>query len=161
VLYEAEFWVAVAFLIFLAVLWRAGAHRSILGALDARRERIRAELGEARRLKEEAQKVLAEYKKKRREAEAEAQAIIVQAKTEAAEIAAESGARMEEFVARRTRMAEAKIAQAETQALADVRAAAAEAAVKAAELILAETVKGKTAEDLLAAAIKDVKARLD
>ena len=160
-LYEAEFWVAVAFLIFLAVLWRAGAHRSILGALDARRNRIRAELEEARRLKEEAQKVLAEYKKKQREATAEAQAIIAQAKTEAAEIAAESGARMEEFVARSTRMAEAKIAQAETQALADVRAAAADAAVKAAELIFAETVKGKTAEDLLAAAIKDVKARLD
>ncbi len=160
-LYEAEFWVAVAFLIFLAVLWRAGAHRSIMGALDARRERIRAELGEARRLKQEAERVLAEYKKKQREAEAEAEAIIAQAKTEAAEIAAESGARMEEFVARRTRMAETKIAQAETQALADVRAAAADAAVKAAELILVETIKGKTAEDLLAAAIKDVKARLD
>jgi F-type H+-transporting ATPase subunit b len=161
VFYEAEFWVAVAFLIFLAVLWRAGAHRLILGALDARSGRIRAELEEARRLKQEAQKVLAEYKKKQREAEAEAEAIIAQAKTEAAEIAAESEARMEEFVARRTRMAEAKIAQAETQALADVRAAAADAAVKAAELILVETVKGKTAEDLLAGAIKDVKARLD
>jgi F-type H+-transporting ATPase subunit b len=161
VLYEAEFWVAVAFLIFLAVLWRAGAYRSILGALDARRDHIRAELGEARRLKQEAERVLAEYKKKQRETEAEAQAIIAQAKTEAAEIAAESGARMEEFVARRTRMAEAKIAQAETQALADVRAAAADAAVKAAELILVETVKGKAAEDLLAAAIKDVKIRLD
>ena len=68
---------------------------------------------------------------------------------------------MEEFVARRTKMAEGKIAQAETQALADVRAAAADAAVRAAEKILAETVKGKTAEGLLETAIRDVKARLD
>ena len=68
---------------------------------------------------------------------------------------------MEEFVARRTKMAEGKIAQAETQALADVRAAAADAAVRAAEKILADTVKGKTAESLLETAIRAVKARLD
>ena len=160
-LYEAEFWIAVAFAIFLAVLWRMGAHRMIAGSLDSRRERIEAELNEARRLKEEAAQVLAEYKQKQREAEGEAQAIIAQAKSEAAEIAAEMEARSEEFVARRTRMAEAKIAQAEAQALTEVRAAAADAAVRAAERILTETVKGKTAEDILAAAIRDVKARLD
>jgi F-type H+-transporting ATPase subunit b len=68
---------------------------------------------------------------------------------------------MEEFVTRRTKMAETKIAQAEVQALADVRAAAAEAAVKASEKVLAESVKGKVASDLLSAAIRDVKTRLD
>ena len=160
-LYEAEFWIAVAFAIFLAVLWRMGAHRMIASALDSRSEHIQTELDEARRLKEEAAQVLAEYKQKQREAEAEAQAIIAQAKSEAAEIAAEMEARSEEFVARRTRMAEAKIAQAEAQALTEVRAAAADAAVRAAERILTETVKGKTAENILAAAIRDVKARLD
>lgn len=67
---------------------------------------------------------------------------------------------MQEFVARRTKIAEAKIAQAEAQALADVRAAAADTAVRAAERILTETVKGKTAEDLISSAIKDVKTRL-
>ena len=159
-LYEAEFWVAVAFVILLAVMWRAGAHRSILSALDARRDRIRTELDEARRLKEEARGVLDEYQRKRGEAEREAAAILAQARTEADQLAAEAKKRLEEFVVRRTKQAEAKIAQAEAQALADVRAAAADAAAKAAETILSETVTGKTAEDLVAAAIRDVKSRL-
>jgi F-type H+-transporting ATPase subunit b len=160
-LYEAEFWVAVAFVIFVALLWRLGAHRSLLEALDDRSRRIAAELEEARRLREEAQALLEEYRRKAKEAESEAAAILELASSEAAEIASEAKKRMEEFVARRTKMAEAKIAQAETQALADVRAAAADAAVKAAEKILADTVKGKTAESLLETAIQDVKARLD
>ncbi len=160
-LYEAEFWVAVAFVIFVALLWRLGAHRSLLEALDDRSKRIAAELEEARRLRQEAQALLEEYRRKAKEAESEAAAILELASSEAAEIATEAKKRMEEFVARRTKMAEAKIAQAETQALADVRAAAADAAVKAAEKILADTVKGKTAESLLETAIQDVKSRLD
>lgn len=160
-LYEAEFWVAIAFVIFIALLWRVGAHRSLVGALDDRSKRIATELEEARRLREEAQALLEEYRRKAKEAESEAVAILDLAKREAAEIAAEAKKRMEEFVTRRTKMAEGKIAQAETQALADVRAAAADAAVRAAEKILADTVKGKTAEGLLETAIRDVKARLD
>ena len=159
-LHEPEFWVAVAFVIFIAVLWRAGAFSQITSGLDARSSRIQQELDEARRLREEAEKVLAEYKKKRSEAEGEAKAIVAQAQTEATELAAEAGRRMEEFVARRTKMAETKIAQAEAQAINDVRAAAAETAVRAAEQILAETVKGKTADELIASAIKDVKSGL-
>jgi F-type H+-transporting ATPase subunit b len=160
ILYEAEFWVAVAFVLFFALLWRLGAHQSIASALDARTDRIRTELDEARRLREEAEQVLAEYRKKHQEAEREAEAIITHAREEAAELTAEAEKRMEEFVARRTKMADMKIAQAEAQALADVRAAAADTAVKAAERILADTVKGKTADDLISAAIKDVKTRL-
>jgi F-type H+-transporting ATPase subunit b len=159
-LHDPEFWVAVAFVIFVAVLWRAGAFGMIASGLDARSARIRQELDEANRLREEAEKVLAEYKRKRGQAEAEAAAIIEHARTEAIELAAEAEKRMEEFVARRTKMAETKIAQAEAQALSDVRSAAAETAVRAAERILAETVKGKTADDLIAKAIKDVKSRL-
>ncbi len=68
---------------------------------------------------------------------------------------------MEDFVARRTKMAESKIAQAEAQALADVRSAAAEAAVAAAEAILTRTVKGKVADDLIAKGIDDVKRKLN
>ena len=68
---------------------------------------------------------------------------------------------MEDFVARRTKMAEAKIAQAEAQALADVRSAAADAAVAAAEKILSATTKGKVAEDLLARGIADIKEKLN
>jgi F-type H+-transporting ATPase subunit b len=159
--YEAEFWVAVAFVIFILLLWRVGAHRSIISSLDRRSSKIQDELAEARRLKSEAQTLLAQYQKKQREAEKEAASIIALARTEAEEIAAEAKARMEEFVARRTKMAETKIAQAEQQALADVRAAAAETAVKASEKILSETVKGKTADELVASAIREVKARLD
>lgn len=159
--YEAEFWVGVAFLIFLSLLWRLGAHRSILASLDARSAKVHDELAEARRLKSEAQKLLAQYQKKQREAETEAGVIITQAKIEAEEIAAEAKTRMEEFVIRRTKMAETKIAQAEQQAVADVRSAAADAAVRASEAILSETVRGKTADDLLASAIRDIKAGLD
>ena len=159
-LHDPEFCVGVAFVIFIAVLWRAGAFGMIASALDARSARIRQELDEARRLREEAEKVLIEYKKKRGEADAEATAIIAQAQAEAAELTVEAEKRMEEFVARRTKMAEIKIAQAEAQAVSDVRTAAAETAVRAAEQILTDTVKGKAADDLIANAIKDVKSRL-
>ena len=158
---NAEFWVAVAFLIFVALAIYMGLHRSILDALDQRSARIKAELDEAVRLKEEAQKLVAEYRRKHQEADREAEAMVASAKMEAERVAAEAKTKMEEFVARRTRMADAKIAQAEAQAVADVRAAAADAAVAAAERILTETVKGKTAEDLLAQGIRDVKAKLN
>ncbi len=161
IFFEAEFWVGVAFVIFLILIWHAGAHRSVASSLDEYSKKASQELDEARRLKEEAEALLAEYQRKKREAESEAQSIVAQAKAEAEEIAAEAKTRMEEFVARRTKMAEAKIAQAEAQALADVRSAAAEAAVKASEKILSETVKGKVASDLLSAAIRDVKTHLD
>jgi F-type H+-transporting ATPase subunit b len=158
---EAEFWVAVAFVIFVGVLVYVGVPKMLLNALDERGKRVQAELDEARRLKEEAQKLLAEYKAKQRRADEEAAAIIEGAKAEAERIAAESKTKMEEFVARRTKMAESKIAQAEAQAVADVRAAAAEAAVTAAEKILTESVKGKVADDLLARGISDVKTKLN
>ncbi|MEA2873968.1 MAG: F-type H+-transporting ATPase subunit b [Hyphomicrobiales bacterium] len=158
---EPEFWVAVAFLIFVGILVYVGVPKMLLGALDDRAKRVQAELDEARRLKEEAQKLLAEYKAKQRQADEEAVAIIEGAKAEAERIAAESKTKMEEFVARRTKMAETKIAQAEAQAIADVRAAAAEAAVTAAEKILTSTVKGKVADDLLARGIGDVKTKLN
>ncbi len=159
-LYEAELWVAVAFAIFFIIIFRVGAHRSILGALDNRRTMIQAELDEAKRLKEEAEKLLAEYQRKQREAENEARAIVEQANVEARQIAADAKTRLDEFIARRTKMAETKIAQAEQQALSEVRAAAADAAVKAAETIVAETAKGAEGRALLENAIKDVKSRL-
>jgi F-type H+-transporting ATPase subunit b len=158
---EAEFWVAVAFLMFLGVLGYFGAHKVLVKGIDDRRDRIKAELDEARRLKEEAQALLAGYQRKQQEVEREAQAIIAGAKAEAERLAAEAAAKMEEFVARRTKMAEDKIAQAEAQALADVRSAAAEAAVAAAESILARTVKDKVADNLLAEGIADLKAKLN
>ena len=158
---EAEFWVAVAFVLFIAVLFKLGAHRVILGALDDRGARIKAELDEARRVRDEAQALLADYQRRRGEADREAEAIVVAAKAEAERRAAEAQAKVEDFVARRTQIAEAKIAQAEAQALADVRAAAADAAVAAAENILSDTTKGKVGDDLIAQGIRDLKAKLN
>jgi len=158
---NAEFWVAVAFVIFIALLAKLGVHRLLVGALDDRGARIKAELDEARRVREEAQALLAEYQRRRGEADREADAIVVAARAEAERLAAEAKTKVEDFVTRRTKMAEAKIAQAEAQALADVRAAAADAAVAAAELILSETAKGKVADDLIARGIRDVKAKLN
>ena len=126
---EPEIWVAIAFVILMVLFAYLGIHRTVLTALDHRAERIKAELDDARRLKEEAAKLLAEYKTRRASAEREAEEIIANAKAEAERIAAEAKAKMEDFVARRTKTAESKIALAEAQALADVRAAAANAAV--------------------------------
>jgi F-type H+-transporting ATPase subunit b len=160
-MFEAEFWVAVATILFVLLLGYMGVHKQLLAAIDARRDRIQAELDEARRLKDEAAKLVAEYQRKRQEAEAEAEALIAGARAEAERYAGEAHAKMDEFVVRRTKMAETKIAQAEAQALADVRAAAAEAAVSAAADILQQSAKGKVADDLIARGIADVKAKLN
>ncbi len=158
---SAELWVAVAFVIFVAILAKYGVFSSLTSALDTRGERIRAELEEARRLKEEAQKLVAEYKRRQREAEAEAEAIITMAKAEAERLATETKQKLEDLIVRRTKMAEQKIASAEQQAIADVRAAAADAAVKAAEVLLTANVVGETADRVLASAVSDVKAKLN
>jgi F-type H+-transporting ATPase subunit b len=160
-MFDAEFWVAASFVIFLGVLGYFGVHKKLIEALDHRRDRIKAELDEARRLREEAQTLLAHYQQKQKEAESEAAAILTSAKADAERMAVEAEQKMNEFVARRTKMAEAKIAQAEVQALADVRAAATDAAVAAAERILKDTAKGKVAEDLLSRGIEDVKNQLN
>src|SRR3954454_12837851 len=80
---EPEFWVAVCFVLFIGVLVYAGAHKKVTDALDHRSARIKAELDEARRLRDEAGKLLAEYQRKQREAEREAEAIIADARAEA------------------------------------------------------------------------------
>lgn len=158
---SAEFWVAIAFLILMGIFGWMGVHRTILKALDNRSNRIKDELADARRLKEEAAKLVEEYRTRRAAAEREAQDIVASAKAEAERVAAETKAKMEDFVARRTKSAETKIALAEAQALADVRAAAADAAVAAASQIMSQTVKGQVADDLLAKGIADVRAKLN
>src|SRR5207247_10652275 len=130
-------------------------------APDHRAELIKAELDDARRLKEEAAALLAEYKTRRATAEREAEEIVSNARSEAERIAVEAKAKMEDFVARRTKTAEGKIALAEAQALADVRAAAANAAVSAASTILSQSVRGEIADELLAKGIAEVRAKLN
>jgi F-type H+-transporting ATPase subunit b len=158
---EPETWVAIAFVILMGVFAYLGVHRTLLKALDNRSQRIKAELDDARRLKDEATKVLGDYKARRASAEREAEEIIAGARAEAERIATEAKAKMEDFIARRTKTAESKIAMAEAQALADVRAAAADAAIEAASVILSKSVKDKLADDLLTKGIAEVRQKLN
>jgi F-type H+-transporting ATPase subunit b len=157
---EVEIWVAVAFLSFLALLGYLGAHRKVVEGLDRRQMRIRSELDEARRLREEAQALLTELEHNGARIEGEAAELIKAATAEAERFAAEAKQRMDDFVARRSKMAEAKIAQAEAQALADVRAAAADAAIAAAEKILNRSIGGDRRESLIADGINNLRVTL-
>ena len=159
--FDPETWVAIAFVILMVVFGYLGVFKKAMTALDHRAERIKAELDDATRLKQEAAKVLADYKARTASAEREAADIIANAKSEAERIATEAKAKMEDFVARRTKTAESKIALAEAQAVADVRAAAADAAVTAATTILSQSVKGQVADDLLAKGIAEVRQKLN
>jgi len=136
---DASFWVAICVLLFLALIAWKGAFKAIGKALDDRSDTIKAELEEARRLREEAQALLASYKRKQKEAEEHAEEIVQQARHDAESMANQARKDLAERIERRTAMAEAKIASAEAQALADVRAKAADVALDAAEDIL----KGK------------------
>src|SRR5712675_1618056 len=131
-IYEPETWVAIAFLILVGLLVKLGVPNLLFKALDDRSARIKAELDEALKLRGEAEKT--------------AESIILNARVEADRMAAEAQTKVEEFIARRTKMAETKIAQAEAQALADVRASAADVASAAAEAILVKTTHGAAAE---------------
>lgn len=154
--FDAEFYVAVGFTIFVLVLLWVGAHSKFAAVIDARINRIKSDLAEAERLRAEAESLLASFEKKREEAEAEARAIVSQAKEEAEMIASEGKRRLDEFMARSVKQVEQKIAQAEAQAALEVRAAAADAAVKVAERVLA---RGDAAgKDFVAAGIDEVKA---
>jgi F-type H+-transporting ATPase subunit b len=159
--FDPETWVAVAFVILMVVFGYLGVFKKAMVALDHRADRIKAELDDATRLKQEAAKVLADYKARSATAEREAADIIANAKSEAERIATEAKAKVEDFVARRTKTAESKIALAEAQAVADVRAAAAEAAVQAASTILSQSVRGQVADDLLTKGITEVRQKLN
>jgi F-type H+-transporting ATPase subunit b len=158
---DAAFWALVALVIFFGIIIYLKVPGTVTSALDKRAVTIRAELDEARKLREESQALLAEYQRKGREAEAEAEEIVDQARREAEAITAEAGRRLEEYVASRTKMAEEKIAQAETQALQEVKSLSADVAIAAAEKILGAKVKGATADSLIARSISDVKSKLN
>lgn len=155
------FWVAVSTAIFVLLALKMGVASAVTSALDGRGKLIAAELAEAKRLREEAVALLAEYEAKRKAAEAEADSIVAQAKSDAERLARDAEAKLAEFVTRRTKTAEEKIAQAETQATNDVRTAAAEAATRAAELVLRQQMSGKGGLDALDAGLRDVRAKLN
>jgi len=158
---DPNFWVTVSFLLFLGLLAYYGVPRLIGKALDARADAIRSELDEARRLREDAQALLEDYKKKTRNAEAEAQSIIDNAKREAEALAQQTRAALSETIERRSKLAEDKIARAEAQAISEVRATAVNAALGAAEKLIAEKVAGDTGNGLIDQSIRDLKGKLN
>ena len=157
----AEFWVAVAFVAFLLILLYYRVPALIAKALDARAQEIRRELDEARRLREEAQSLLADYQKKHRNVGQEADTILDQARREAEAFAHETRVSLKETLERRTKQAEDKIARAETQAVDEVRAAAIDVAMAAAEKILREKTAGSGGASLIDQGIRDLKGRLN
>ena len=156
----AEFFVLLAFIVFVCLLLFVGAHKIVLNGLDARGKAIADELSQAVKLRQEAQALLASFDRKKVEAEAQAIAIVADARAQAEQLAKDAAARMDEFVVRRTAQAEAKIAFAEAQATAEVRAAAADHAARAAEIVLRGETKGPTGAELVARDIGALKARL-
>ena len=158
---DSTLWAFIALILFLGLLIRMGVPGMITAALDKRAKGIEDELDQARRLREEAQALLAEYQRKAREAESEAEEIVTLAKREAEAMEKDAKAKIAEYVARRTKQAEEKIAQAESQAVSEVKHAATDLAVKAAEKILTREMSGKAGGDLLAASIKEVSTKLN
>jgi F-type H+-transporting ATPase subunit b len=161
VLISAEFWVAVSFVLFVGLVLYFGVHKKIASALDDRASAIAKELADAQALREEAEAVLADYKKKTANAAQQAEDMIELAAKEAEALALETSRAMTEQFERRMKLAEEKIAQAEADALRDVRAAAADAAVAAARNVISGSLTPETADKLIHSGIADVKSKLN
>jgi F-type H+-transporting ATPase subunit b len=157
---DPALWVAVAFFGFVALLIYYGVPGKMAAALDSHADKIRSDLDEARRLREEAQALLAEFKRKQHDAEAEAAEIVTLAKREAENLAAETGRKLTEQLERRARQAEDKIARAEAQAMNEVRARASELSIKAAEVVIRERLAGNQGETLVNDTIADLARHL-
>ena len=146
--FDATFFALVALALFVVLLVWLGVHKKVGAALDSRASLIAKELDEAKRLREEAAALLADYQKRAKDAELEARSIIDQATREAAALAEETKSQLEDYVTRRTKMAEDKISQAEHQALAEVRSLSADVAVAAAEKLIAAKMKAEVKKRL-------------
>ncbi len=158
--FDNTFWAAVGFFIFVGIVLYAGLPRTVARMLDARIKKIEDDLNEAKRLREEAQALLAEYGRKRREAETEAAGIITAAQEEADRLREEAEAALKDMVTRRTKAVEDKIAHAEAQALSEVRSRSADVAIEAARLLLARQMEEK-GDELIETAIEDVAEKLN
>lgn len=158
---DNTFWAFVALVIFLGVVVYYKAPALLGKSLDARAARIRADLEEARASKEEAKRQLAEYGRRRREAETEAAEIVAAARREAAALLEEARQKTGDYVTRRTAMAETKIAQAEQDAVAEVRTTAVAIAIAAAEKIIADRNAGGESGAFIDQSIDEVRRRLN
>ncbi|WP_027230116.1 MULTISPECIES: F0F1 ATP synthase subunit B [unclassified Phyllobacterium] len=158
---DATFYALVGLVIFLALIVYLKVPGVVGKSLDSRADRIRDELEEARRLREEAQSLLAEFQRKRKDAEKEAGEIVAIAQREAHGLLEEAKKKSEEYIARRHKLAEQKIAQAQVEAVNEVRATAVDVAVAAASRVLADKVDTKTSADLFKSSLSEVKSRLN
>jgi F-type H+-transporting ATPase subunit b len=159
--FDATFFALVGLVLFLALVAYLKVPAMMTKALDKRADNIRDELDQAKRLREEAQALLAEYQRKRKEAEAEAADILAAAQREAAMLTEEARQKTEEFVARRNALSEQKIRQAETDAIGAVRSAAVDLAIAAAEKVIAAKADAATQNTLFDKSMAQVKTRLN
>ena len=157
---DNSFWATVGLVAFLALITYFGVPRIIGNMLDKRIKQISDELDAATRLREEAAALLVEYEQKRVAAESEAEEIVKAAKADAERLTAEAQTALADLVTRRTKAVEDKIAQAEAQAIAEVRARSADVAIEAARLVLTDEM-GKKGGQVVDRAIADVGNRLN
>jgi F-type H+-transporting ATPase subunit b len=157
---DAHFWVGMAFIVFLAILVMAGVHKFAWKALGDEGQKVRAQLDEANRLREEAQALLARIQADREAAEKHSAEILANAQEQAKRMEADAKVRLAEQIERRGQLAERRIATAEAQATAEVKAAAGELAAQMAETVLAARIAGAKTDPLIDAAIGQMAGKL-
>jgi len=158
--HDPTFWVAVAFVIFFILLIWLKVPGTIATQLDKRAEQIEAEIREAEKLREEAQELLASYQRKQREAESEIERITNAAKEETARMQKNGAERLEQSLARREKLAKDRIAQAESQAIDEIRRIAVDMAMNATGDVVAGSVGGNKADKLIDQSISEVSKKL-
>jgi len=159
-LQDAHFWEAVGLVVLVAGLIYLKVPGMALAALDDRGAKIRAQLDEATRLREEAERLLAEIKTQREATEKQAAETLALAQADAERMGVEARTKLEEQIKRRGEMAERRIALAESQAAAEVKAAAADMAAQAAEAVLAARLAAATSDPLVDAAVALIPVKL-
>ncbi len=159
ILQDAHNWIYLGLLVFIVILWRAKVPGLLAKTLDDAGARVQAQLDEARRLREEAEALLADIKIRRHQSEAVAAELMAAAEAEAERLRAEAAVQLEEDIRRRAALAERKIAQAEAQAASEVKAAAAELAAQATEAVLAARVSGAANDPLIDASLPSLARR--
>ena len=160
-LQDTSFWVLLGFALVIALFWRVGVHKTVSKNLDDRAQNIADELDQARRMREEAQELLAQYQRRQRDAEDEAQAIIDQARKDAKRMAEETRDKINEQIERRAKNAEEKIARAQAQAIAEVRGQTADLAIDTAREIIKNRVDQGGHSALIEKAIDELRTKLN
>lgn len=158
--FDAAFWAFAALVVFLAAIVWLKVPQMVTRILDARIKKIEAELAEAERLRLEAKSLLEDYAKRRTEAEKEAEEIVAAAREEAFKLTAEAKVQLEQLITRREKAVADRIAQAEQQAIAEVRSRSADLAVEAARVLLTRKM-GENGDAMIEQSIKDVASRLN